>query len=84
MVITPAEYIIDTYDTFLRDEAVREDLKPDLIIRFGAMPVSKALSFFLKENRFLLHKLLLMEEEDGEIHRLLSTDMVHCQETTIL
>ncbi|WP_430489320.1 2-succinyl-5-enolpyruvyl-6-hydroxy-3-cyclohexene-1-carboxylic-acid synthase [Rossellomorea marisflavi] len=40
--------IIDAYDTFLKAGAVGEDLKPDLIIRFGAMAVSKPLMLFLK------------------------------------
>ncbi|PLR84452.1 2-succinyl-5-enolpyruvyl-6-hydroxy-3-cyclohexene-1-carboxylic-acid synthase [Bacillus canaveralius] len=44
------DYIIDTYDTFLRNDEGRQALKPDLILRFGAMPVSKALSGFIKEN----------------------------------
>ncbi|MFC0416142.1 2-succinyl-5-enolpyruvyl-6-hydroxy-3-cyclohexene-1-carboxylic-acid synthase [Cytobacillus solani] len=43
-------YIIDTYDTFLKNEDAKDVLKPDLIIRFGAMPVSKPLTIFLKEN----------------------------------
>src|SRR5699024_8761175 len=34
--------IIEGYDAFLRDQSIREILKPDFIIRFGAMPVSKA------------------------------------------
>ncbi|WP_409297080.1 2-succinyl-5-enolpyruvyl-6-hydroxy-3-cyclohexene-1-carboxylic-acid synthase [Peribacillus sp. SCS-26] len=44
-----SENIIDTYDTFLRFEEVKTGLKPDLIVRFGAMPVSKALTIFMKE-----------------------------------
>lgn len=43
-------HIIDTYDTFLRNEEVKSFLKPDIIIRFGAMPISKALTGFLKGN----------------------------------
>lgn len=43
--------IIDAYDTFLRFEDPKKALKPSVVIRFGAMPVSKALSIFLKENR---------------------------------
>jgi 2-succinyl-5-enolpyruvyl-6-hydroxy-3-cyclohexene-1-carboxylate synthase len=42
--------IIDGYDSFLRDQDVRKLLAVDVIIRFGAMPVSKALTFFLQEN----------------------------------
>lgn len=46
-----SSYIIDAYDAFLRIEDAKEALKPDLIIRFGAMPISKALTIFIKENR---------------------------------
>jgi len=45
-----SKYIIDTYDTFLKNVEAKKWLKPDIIIRFGAMPVSKPLSIFLKEN----------------------------------
>lgn len=43
-------YIIDAYDSFLKTEEAKKFLKPDIIIRFGAMPVSKPLTIFLKEN----------------------------------
>ncbi|PFN95787.1 2-succinyl-5-enolpyruvyl-6-hydroxy-3-cyclohexene-1-carboxylic-acid synthase [Bacillus sp. AFS076308] len=43
------ENIIDAYDTFLRNEDAKSLLKPDVVLRFGAMPVSKALTIFLKE-----------------------------------
>src|SRR5690625_3108650 len=42
--------IIEGYDAFLRDQSIREILKPDFIIRFGAMPVSKAYLFYVQEN----------------------------------
>ncbi|WP_226677654.1 2-succinyl-5-enolpyruvyl-6-hydroxy-3-cyclohexene-1-carboxylic-acid synthase [Mesobacillus jeotgali] len=45
------QHIIDAYDAFLRNEDAKEALKPDVIIRFGAMPISKALTIFIKENR---------------------------------
>jgi 2-succinyl-5-enolpyruvyl-6-hydroxy-3-cyclohexene-1-carboxylate synthase len=51
----PKDIIIDTYDTFLRIRLAKDFLKPKLIIRFGAMPVSKALTIFLKENHDALH-----------------------------
>ncbi|MFT9116979.1 MAG: 2-succinyl-5-enolpyruvyl-6-hydroxy-3-cyclohexene-1-carboxylic-acid synthase [Sporolactobacillus sp.] len=40
--------LIDTYDTFLRNEKAAARLKADLIIRFGAMPVSKSLTLWMK------------------------------------
>jgi 2-succinyl-5-enolpyruvyl-6-hydroxy-3-cyclohexene-1-carboxylate synthase len=42
--------LVDSYDAFLRNPDVRRSLKPELIIRFGAMPVSKALHFYLQEH----------------------------------
>ncbi|MEN2768326.1 2-succinyl-5-enolpyruvyl-6-hydroxy-3-cyclohexene-1-carboxylic-acid synthase [Ornithinibacillus xuwenensis] len=42
--------IIEGYDAFLRNQEIRNLLKPDYIIRFGAMPVSKAYLFYVKEN----------------------------------
>ena len=42
--------IICTYDTIFRSKSIREQLKPDYIIRFGAMPISKNYLFFVQEN----------------------------------
>ncbi|MGR3765466.1 2-succinyl-5-enolpyruvyl-6-hydroxy-3-cyclohexene-1-carboxylic-acid synthase [Rossellomorea sp. NS-SX7] len=42
------ENVIETYDAFLKAKEINDDLQPDLIIRFGAMPVSKPLTLFLK------------------------------------
>jgi 2-succinyl-5-enolpyruvyl-6-hydroxy-3-cyclohexene-1-carboxylate synthase len=40
--------VIETYDAFLKIEEVKKVSRPELIIRFGAMPVSKPLTLFLK------------------------------------
>ncbi|HHW36562.1 MAG TPA: 2-succinyl-5-enolpyruvyl-6-hydroxy-3-cyclohexene-1-carboxylic-acid synthase [Bacillales bacterium] len=42
--------VIDSYDAFLRDEYIARELVPEVVIRFGAMPVSKAVLLFLKKN----------------------------------
>ncbi|WP_409251752.1 2-succinyl-5-enolpyruvyl-6-hydroxy-3-cyclohexene-1-carboxylic-acid synthase [Bacillus sp. SCS-153A] len=42
-------YIIDGYDSFLRNEKFKKTMQPDIVIRIGAMPVSKALTLFLKD-----------------------------------
>ncbi|MFX3617009.1 MAG: 2-succinyl-5-enolpyruvyl-6-hydroxy-3-cyclohexene-1-carboxylic-acid synthase [Sporolactobacillus sp.] len=47
----PLSTIIDTYDTFLKNETVANHLNADLILRFGAMPVSKSLMFWLKKQQ---------------------------------
>lgn len=45
------ENIIETYDALLKNEEIRKRYKPDFLIRFGAMPVSKAYLFYIKENK---------------------------------
>ncbi|WP_174614111.1 2-succinyl-5-enolpyruvyl-6-hydroxy-3-cyclohexene-1-carboxylic-acid synthase [Virgibacillus ihumii] len=44
------DVVIEGYDAILRDETIRRKLKPDYIIRFGAMPVSKPYLFYVKEH----------------------------------
>jgi 2-succinyl-5-enolpyruvyl-6-hydroxy-3-cyclohexene-1-carboxylate synthase len=44
-----SDLIIEGYDAFLRNETIRNQLKPDFIIRIGAMPVSKAYLFYVKQ-----------------------------------
>ncbi|WP_010097122.1 2-succinyl-5-enolpyruvyl-6-hydroxy-3-cyclohexene-1-carboxylic-acid synthase [Ornithinibacillus scapharcae] len=55
--------IIEGYDAFLRGGKIRQSLKPDYIIRFGAMPVSKAFLFYVKENPDITQ--FVIEEETG-------------------
>ena len=43
--------IIDAYDTFLRDETAKAAFRPEVILRFGAMPVSKPLLLFMKKQK---------------------------------
>ncbi|OES44082.1 2-succinyl-5-enolpyruvyl-6-hydroxy-3-cyclohexene-1-carboxylic-acid synthase [Domibacillus iocasae] len=49
---------IDSYDAFLRDDEVKEALKPEAIIRFGALPVSKALMLFMKRHHKIPHMIV--------------------------
>ncbi|MGP3562478.1 2-succinyl-5-enolpyruvyl-6-hydroxy-3-cyclohexene-1-carboxylic-acid synthase [Geobacillus sp. BK01] len=44
-------YVIDSYDAILKDEAIASKLVPDVVLRFGAMPVSKPLLLWLKRHR---------------------------------
>lgn len=44
------EMIIENYDTVLKGKGFSDDLKPEVVIRFGAMPVSKALWIYLQEH----------------------------------
>ncbi|MEH7118113.1 2-succinyl-5-enolpyruvyl-6-hydroxy-3-cyclohexene-1-carboxylic-acid synthase [Neobacillus vireti] len=74
------ENIVEAYDTFLRNEDAKSFLKPDVVLRFGAMPVSKALTIFLKEN----HDAIQYVVDGGGGWRdpsSVSTDMFFCSET---
>lgn len=57
------DVIIDSYDAILREKRVRDYLKPDFIIRFGAMPVSKMYLFYAQENDDVPH--FVIEAEGG-------------------
>ncbi|MBO8156712.1 MAG: 2-succinyl-5-enolpyruvyl-6-hydroxy-3-cyclohexene-1-carboxylic-acid synthase [Bacillaceae bacterium] len=54
---------IEGYDAILKSENIRNELKPDFIIRFGAMPVSKSYLFLMKENKDALH--FVVENYEG-------------------
>ncbi|MEC5424893.1 2-succinyl-5-enolpyruvyl-6-hydroxy-3-cyclohexene-1-carboxylic-acid synthase [Virgibacillus sp. C22-A2] len=56
-------HVIEGYDAILRNETVRERLKPDFIIRFGAMPVSKAYLFYLQQHKEALQ--FIVEDFNG-------------------
>lgn len=74
------ECIIDAYDTFLRYEDSKNVLKPDVVIRFGAMPVSKALTIFLKENREVPQ--IVVDGGSGWRDPVsAATEMVYCDES---
>ncbi|KEK23014.1 2-succinyl-5-enolpyruvyl-6-hydroxy-3-cyclohexene-1-carboxylic-acid synthase [Bacillus gaemokensis] len=57
------EMVIDCYDTFLRNELLKDTWKPDVIIRFGGMPVSKALTQFIKKQKTAVH---IVVDESGK------------------
>lgn len=72
--------IIETYDAFLKNETIRKQFKPDFIIRFGAMPVSKPYLFFIKENKdvsqFIVENYSGYREPAGNITDFIFADPV--------
>ncbi|MBI4299683.1 MAG: 2-succinyl-5-enolpyruvyl-6-hydroxy-3-cyclohexene-1-carboxylic-acid synthase [Chloroflexi bacterium] len=57
------DVVIDCYDAFIRDAEVAESLVPKVVIRFGALPVSKPLTQYLERHRSAHH--ILVDEENG-------------------
>jgi 2-succinyl-5-enolpyruvyl-6-hydroxy-3-cyclohexene-1-carboxylate synthase len=73
-------HIITAYDTFLKNEELASELKPEVVIRFGAMPVSKAVLLFLQE--YAPQDMLVIDGGSGwRDPTLAATEMIQCEET---
>ncbi|MFX3623748.1 MAG: 2-succinyl-5-enolpyruvyl-6-hydroxy-3-cyclohexene-1-carboxylic-acid synthase [Ectobacillus sp.] len=71
--------IVDCYDTFLRNEALKEKWKPEVIIRFGAMPVSKALAQYIQRQTAALQ--ITVDEAGGwRDPALAASHMIYAEE----
>lgn len=68
--------VIDSYDAFLRDEYISSKLVPEVVIRFGAMPVSKAVLLFLKKNP-QIKQIIIDGEGLWRDPTLLASEMIH-------
>lgn len=68
------EHVIEGYDAFLRDEPTVEALAPDIILRFGAMPVSKPLLLYL--NRYANSRMIVVDEGGWRDPTLLASEMI--------
>ncbi|OMP67390.1 2-succinyl-5-enolpyruvyl-6-hydroxy-3-cyclohexene-1-carboxylic-acid synthase [Domibacillus epiphyticus] len=79
--------VIDSYDAFLRDDDIKDSLKPEAIIRFGALPVSKSLMLYMKRHNDVPH---IIVDEDGAwrdpshiaTHMVCVNEAVFCNEMT--
>ncbi|WP_417899213.1 2-succinyl-5-enolpyruvyl-6-hydroxy-3-cyclohexene-1-carboxylic-acid synthase [Bacillus haimaensis] len=73
------EMICEGYDAFLREEAVKEALEPEVIIRFGSMPVSKFLMQYIARASSADH--IVIDGDGGwRDPTLQASFMVHCKE----
>ena len=67
--------LIDSYDAFLRDSQLARDLAPDLVLRFGATPVSKPLQQYL-QSLTACRQMLIAPADDWHDPALVATDRV--------
>lgn len=77
------EQVITTYDTLFRSKNVRSLLKPDYIIRFGGMPISKHYSFFIEEYRHIPQFVVesneaVREPTNHASHYIIGDDVMLC------
>jgi 2-succinyl-5-enolpyruvyl-6-hydroxy-3-cyclohexene-1-carboxylate synthase len=70
-----SQCVIDSYDAFLRTEEVARRLAPELVLRFGATPVSKPLLQYLQ--RHAARRQILIDGDDGWHDPALTTSEVH-------
>jgi 2-succinyl-5-enolpyruvyl-6-hydroxy-3-cyclohexene-1-carboxylate synthase len=71
-----ASLVVDNYDAFLRDANLVEQLAPEFILRFSAMPTSKPLLLYLK--RYPQVETWVIDGGDGwEDPTALSARMLH-------
>lgn len=71
--------IVDSYDSLLKDSILSEVLKPDAVIRFGSMPVSKPLMLMLKNNPDIIQIVV----DPGGVYRdptLNASQLITCDE----
>jgi len=74
-----SNHLIDAYDTFLRFDNMKEELEADIIIRFGAMPVSKAFTQYIKRTDNVEQYVI----DEGELWRdptLQANTMISCSD----
>jgi 2-succinyl-5-enolpyruvyl-6-hydroxy-3-cyclohexene-1-carboxylate synthase len=58
-----SEHVLSSYDAFLRIDAFVERARPELILRFGAMPTSKPVLLYLK--RYASCPLVVIDGQNG-------------------
>ncbi len=69
-------HVLSSYDAFLRIDAFTEQMVPELVLRFGAMPTSKPVLTYLK--RYPSCPLIVFEANEGwEEPTQLATELIH-------
>ncbi len=74
--------VLSSYDAFLRVDYFVDSAQPDLILRFGAMPTSKPLLFYLKH--YASCPLVVIDGHGGwEEPTQLASELIHASPTTL-
>lgn len=73
------DYVVESYDAILKDETIAKTLLPDVVIRFGAMPVSKPLLMILKRHPSITQ--IVVDGEGGWREPTFNaSQMIYCDE----
>ena len=73
--------VIDNHDLFLREPRLLESLSPEVVIRFGALPTSKALTQFMEKHWGARQVLAGMDGWSDPSH--LGTDMLRAEANAV-
>jgi len=69
-------HILTSYDAFLRIDAFTEQMQPEIVLRFGAMPTAKPVLTYLK--RYSTCPLVVIDgNEDWQEPTQLASDLIH-------
>lgn len=74
------ENVLECYDAFLRNEEI-QSWQPDIIIRFGPMPVSKALTQYIQSKTSAVH--LVVEKGGWRDPALITSEMLYADEVSV-
>lgn len=77
-----SEWIIDGYDAFLKNENAIARLKPEIILRFGAMPVSKPFLLACQNHWQDIRHIVVDGGGEWRDPANVATDMLYCDETS--
>ncbi|WP_167629619.1 2-succinyl-5-enolpyruvyl-6-hydroxy-3-cyclohexene-1-carboxylic-acid synthase [Listeria valentina] len=77
------ELVVDNYDALLKSDAFKKEMEPEIVIRFGGMPVSKPLKIWLES---LSHVRTFVVDPGAAWRDPVKgvTDMIHCDERFLL
>lgn len=71
--------VIDSYDAFLRDEKMAEQLAPEVVLRFGPLPTSKPVLQYLQRHAHA--RQILIDEGEWQDPARLASDVSICEPT---
>lgn len=76
-------FVLDQYDAFLKRADLLTELEPEVMIRFGSMPVSKSLKIWMEN---LTHTRLFVVDPGAAWRDPIKavTDMIHCDERFLI
>ncbi|MBL8046441.1 MAG: 2-succinyl-5-enolpyruvyl-6-hydroxy-3-cyclohexene-1-carboxylic-acid synthase [Anaerolineales bacterium] len=74
--------VLDSYDAFLRDEKIAQQLAPEVVLRFGPMPTSKPVLQYLQRHAHA--RQVLIDDGEWQDPARLASDVFVCEPTAFI